>query len=124
MIDRKKLLSSVSEDEDKLLLARLCDLCQKAESSGRKMYSKFLNPGEIMLAKEKLSFVSHLDFFGGYEGADRCVAAFGDSLWDTTPYPISVLKITALAKKEYSHRDYLGCGFNTDNGIRTEHIRS
>lgn len=108
MIDRKKLLSSVALDEDKLLLARLCDLCQKAESSGRRMYSKFLNPGEIMLAKEKFSFVSHLDFFGGYEGADRCVAAFGDSSWDMTPYPISILKISPLGKKEYTHRDYLG----------------
>ncbi len=108
MIDKKQLLWGVTSDDDKLMLSRMCDLAQRAEKTGRYVYSRFLNPGEQMLIESKRSVLGEVSFFGGYDGADRCVASFLGASWDELKYPIRVLKIILSAKKTYSHRDYLG----------------
>ena len=90
------------------MLSRMCDLAQKAEKSGRYMYSRFLNPGQQMLINSKSSVLGEVSFFGGYDGADRCVASFPGESWDEEQYPITALKIVPSGKRVYSHRDYLG----------------
>lgn len=108
MIDKKQLLWGITKDEDKLMLSRMCDLAMRAEKSGRYMYSRFLNPGEQMLVESRKTLLGEVSFFGGYEGADRCVASFAGEDWDEIRYPITALKIIPSSKKAYSHRDYLG----------------
>ncbi len=108
MIDRKQILWGITDDEDKFFLSRMCDLAQKAENTYKIMYSKFLNPRQIMLSKERLSPCTHIEYFGGYTDADRCVAAFISSQWEEPEYPMSALRINPTSKRTYSHRDYLG----------------
>ena len=108
MIDKKQILWGITDDEDKLFLSRMCDLVQRAERTTAVMYSRFLNPAQKLLVKERLSPYADVDFFGGYEDADRCVASFSLSEWDEPSYPITALRIVPASKKTYSHRDYLG----------------
>ena len=93
MIDRKQILWGITGSEDKLFLSRMCDLAQKAENTGRIMYSRFLNPGQRQMVCKRLSQYCDVRFFGGYDDADRCVAAFGTSQWEDTCYPIKALKL-------------------------------
>ena len=108
MIDRKQVLWGITNDEDRLFLSRMCDMAQKAENTGRIMYSKFLNPAQQHLVRERLSRFVDVTFFGGYEDSDRCVAAFMYDTWEELQYPIKALKVQPTSKKAYSHRDYLG----------------
>lgn len=108
MIDKKQLLWGITNEDDKLMLSKMCDLAQRAEKTGRYMYSRFLNPGEQMLIKERKNILGEVSFFGGYAEADRCVASFPGEMWDELNYPITALRIIPSSKKLYSHRDYLG----------------
>jgi len=108
MIDRKQILWGITDEEDKYFLSKMCDLAQKADTTCRIMYSKFLNPGQQMLLKERANFFGNMEFFGGYENSDRCIVSFLGSQWDECDYPICALKICPTSKKTYSHRDYLG----------------
>lgn len=91
-----------------MFLSKMCDLAQRAENTGRIMYSKFLNPAQQHLVNERLSGFSDVSFFGGYEDADRCIASFVSDTWEELLYPLRALKIVPASKKTYSHRDYLG----------------
>lgn len=108
MIDRKQVLWGITDDEDKLFLSRMCDLSSKSETTYRIMYSRFLNPKQQMLVTERLSGYTDVAFFGGFDGADRVMAAFIPSEWDEPSYPIVGVEIVPTNKRTYSHRDYLG----------------
>ena len=58
-------------------------------------------------------------FFGGYDDAERTVAAFGETMEESS-YPICAVKIESRSKKSFSHRDYLGSVLSL--GIKREHI--
>lgn len=48
--------------------------------------------------------------YGGYDGAERCIAAFGYDC-ESAPFPITYIKIEPTAKKfadKLTHRDFLG----------------
>ncbi len=108
MIDRKQALWGINDDEDKLFLSRMCDLAQKSENTYSIMYSKFLNPKQQMLVTERISPYTNVVFWGGFEGADRVMAAFVPTEWDEPDYPITGIKAIPTNKRTYSHRDYLG----------------
>ena len=108
MIDRKRVLWGITNDEDKLFLSRMCDLAQKADTTGRIMYSRFLNPAQQYLVRERLAGITEVSFFGGFDDADRTIAAFGSNEWEEPVYPIRALNVVPTSKKAYSHRDYLG----------------
>ena len=106
MIDRKQVLWGITEDEDKLFLSRMCDLLQRSEDIYKILYTKFLNPRQQLLIKDRLH--GDIRFFGGYEGAERLVAAFVPSEWEEPEFPIAAVKISPTNKRVYSHRDYHG----------------
>jgi len=108
MIDKKQVLWGITNDEDKLFLSKMCDLAHRAEKTSGAAYSKFLNPAQQLMIKERLSRYADISFFGGYEDSDRNVCAFVSSEWVEPEYPITALKIVPASKKTYSHRDYLG----------------
>jgi len=112
MTDRKRVLWGINDEEERLFLSRMSDLCDKSENSGRIMYSKFLNPRQQMLLRERLEGFSDISFFGGYTDADRTVAAFVPNEWQEISYPLEFILVSPTNKRTYSHRDYLGAILN------------
>lgn len=107
MINKKQILWGVTDSEDKLFLSKMCDIAARSINTGMTMFSRFLNPGQRLMLEGRFSDETEISYFGGYDGADRTVAAFGGNP-NNDEFPICALKITAKNKAVYSHRDYLG----------------
>lgn len=100
-------------NENELMKARLADLAQRAYDRGYVTYSEFLNMNEISLLKTSKPAMPYV-LYGGFPGAERCVAAFGDDI-DEQAFPIVCLQIEPLLQKfadKLSHRDVLGALMN------------
>jgi len=100
-------------NEEKNLINHFRDLSVSSDRKGIYRYSGFLNlPEQDLLIRGKAEYAVPFSTFGGYEGAERVMAAFGsEDSYDTLEYPISVLEIKPLNEKfatELTHRDYLG----------------
>ena len=116
------------DKEDQNLEKRLLELSRTAYQRDIIMFSDFLNLNEQnilhTLPKEKLS--TRISSFGGYESAERQMAAFiPEALYlrygkkelspDEIGYPFTALKIAPLNARfseEMNHRDYLGAVLN------------
>ena len=64
MADRKRILWGITDEEDRLFMSKMCDIAEKSFDSGRVMFSRFLNPGQKMLAESRLSLDFNVSFFG------------------------------------------------------------
>ncbi len=98
---------------------RFEELSSRAAQRYYTTFSDFLNMEE---QSELLSLRLRSPFrlFGGYEGAERCIAAFGDDC-ETAVFPISYIQIEPASKKfadKLTHRDFLGSLMNL--GIKRE----
>ena len=88
---------------------RLEDLARRAARTGRTQFTRFLEPS----SQPEASSAAHAEgvtavFFGGFEDAERKMAAFCAGEPDE-PFPIEALKLTWNAKfSDASHRDLLG----------------
>ncbi|WP_455493091.1 YlmH/Sll1252 family protein [Eubacterium sp.] len=105
-------------ENETLLKKRLAELSHRAFERGYTTYSTFLNLQEISILKA-LKLDSKYSLFGGYENADRCVAAFSND--EVYSYPIVCIKIEPLQQKfsdKLTHRDFLGALMNL--GIERE----
>ncbi|OPX43237.1 hypothetical protein CLHUN_27850 [Ruminiclostridium hungatei] len=95
------------------MVSRLLDKAEQCRYSSF-VYSDFLSPYEATVAKRVLDKTAGVfyTFTGGYEGAERVLAAMSQDFIDAedalSSAPISYLRIRPLAEKELSHRDYLG----------------
>ena len=99
-------------ENETLLKKRLAELSHRAFERGYTTYSTFLNLQEISILKS-LKVDSKYSLFGGYENADRCVAAFSND--EIYSYPIVCIKIKPLQQKfsdKLTHRDFLGALMN------------
>lgn len=88
---------------------RFFELAERAARRNYVTFSDFLNIDEKSLLEGLKLPVTHR-LFGGYDGAERCVAAFGDGC-DDADFPISIIKARPAAPKfadELTHRDFLG----------------
>ncbi|MCI9306497.1 MAG: RNA-binding protein [Lachnospiraceae bacterium] len=97
---------------------RLLDLGQTAYQRGIVTYSNFLNLNEQNILygiRSELSYL-RIESFGGYETAERQMAAFvPDAPLFCPEYPIDCIQIEPLQVKfaeSLSHRDYLGAILN------------
>ena len=104
--------------EEQQLEKRLLDLAQTAYQRGIVTYSDFLNLNEQHIfhsIRPKLSYLK-TESFGGYEAAERQMAAFvPDAPMFCPEYPIACVRIKPLQRKfaeRLSHRDYLGALLN------------
>lgn len=105
-------------ENETLLKKRLAELSHRAFERGYTTYSTFLNLQEISILKS-LKVDSKYSLFGGYENADRCVAAFSND--EIYSYPIVCIKIKPLQQRfsdKLTHRDFLGALMNL--GIERE----
>lgn len=88
---------------------RFEELARRADERCYTTFSDFLNVDEEnVLAKTVLPVPFRI--WGGYDGAERCVAAFGYNV-ENEDYPISIVEIKPVAPKFadfLSHRDFLG----------------
>lgn len=93
-------------DERDVILNRLKDLAKKRDSGNYCLFSPFLSPDILPDAQG----IGNICFSGGYEDAERCVAAFLPDYMspDDVEWPISIIKVATTDKKCYNHRDYLG----------------
>lgn len=88
---------------------RFYELAIRADERYYTAFSDFLNMEEqSILNNMKLNIPYTL--FGGYNMAERCIAAFGTDSKDAV-FPLSILKAEPVSKKfadKLSHRDFLG----------------
>ena len=90
---------------------RLNELALRAAHTGAVCCSRFLEPSQLDMARAAANRAgSKVAFWGGYEGAERCVAAFCDmeppEPWE---WPIVALRLSWNAKfASPGHRDLLG----------------
>ena len=116
-----------THEKDALLLEkRFIELSRTAYQRDIITYSDFLNLSEqnILHTLPKDKLFTRIVSFGGYETAERQMAAFiPDALYlrwgkkepENIDYPFRALRISPLNKKfagELSHRDYLGAVLN------------
>ena len=96
---------------------RLKELYNRAYEKGYACFTDFLNmDGQSTLAGSYLPCVK----FGGYDGAERIVAGFGDGI-SPQDFPIALLEISPASQRfadKLGHRDFLGALMNT--GIKRE----
>lgn len=88
---------------------RFLELADRAEQRFYTTFSDFLNlEEESTLSSLNLNTAYRL--FGGYDGAERCVAAFGCHC-EEAEFPITIIKAEPASPKfadKLSHRDFLG----------------
>ena len=88
---------------------RFLELADRAEQRYYVTFSDFLNMEEESLLSS-LHFNIDYRLFGGYDGAERCVAAFGYDC-EEAEFPITIIKAEPVSPKfadKLSHRDFLG----------------
>lgn len=124
-MDKNTLIKMVSKLEDRVLVSRLLDKVEQCHYSSF-VYSDFLSPYESAIAKRILDKVNDVfyTFIGGYDGAERVIAAISSDFIDEdnaiNSAPLSFLRITPSIEKPLSHRDYLGSLLGL--GIKREKI--
>ena len=92
-----------------ILEKRFIELAERAEERCYITFSDFLNMEEKSLL-ESLKLNTPYCFFGGYDTAERCVAAFGFGCEDAA-FPVSIIKAEPVSHKfadKLTHRDFLG----------------
>ncbi|MBE6720181.1 MAG: hypothetical protein E7571_05965 [Ruminococcaceae bacterium] len=100
-------------DDTQLLKSRLSDLSRRAFERNYTTFSDFLTMEEVGILSTMKS-ESPFIIYGGYEGAERCVAAFGDKV-NYSDFPIDCVEISPLLQKfadSLTHRDFLGSLMN------------
>lgn len=108
--------------DEELLCMRLCELAERAYNNNYYTYTDFLGLAEIDTLKrihtgnERMRVIP-VSLYGGMEGCERQIAAFGSSdlFGYECSYPIACIKISPTAPKfadNLSHRDFLGAVMN------------
>ena len=114
---KKELLDRCARSgEERVLLARVLDKLEAAQSRGIPAHTQFLSPGEGASVTDLLNAWGkprHL-FWGGYEGAERTVCAFlpdwqEDEDFTADPEgPLTAVEGSFPPNASLSHRDILG----------------
>lgn len=101
--------------DDKMLLAGAEDKFRQCSEQYRITYTNFLDLRQRSLIERRWKEMSREDkgvrlvFYGGYEDAERTVAAFLPDYAGVEDCPLCVIRIkTPSGGRKLSHRDYLG----------------
>lgn len=104
---KREILSSL-EGEERILVSRVMDICERCEKTGRVMYTPFMNPREVSLVSGYCKGRFHSEQSGGYADSERRMLAFCPDGTSADDFPIEALKISVKDGRVHSHRDYLG----------------
>ena len=114
-MDKTKLLDRVNAmGEDRLLLAKVLDRAEQADSRGIPAATDFLSPQQQMLACDLLHLAGYENYvrLGGYEGAERNLLLFLPDWLEAedapAQSPIRCLRAVFRAEEKLTHRDFLG----------------
>ena len=106
------------DDDEKILLRNILDKYERSQQIYKPLYTFFLDERKQMLAKTALSSVKAegYSFYGGYEGASRCILAFCPEHYslDELQYPVKALTFTYRNIDKLTHRDILGSLMSLD----------
>ena len=93
-------------EERDIMISRLGDLANRRDEGNYCTFSPFLSPDLFGDAKSKGNTL----LYGGYDEAERCVAAFLPDYMseEDVAWPISLIIVTPTDGKVHGHRDYLG----------------
>ena len=109
MFDREKILKSAKSSEDRLFFSKIIDRISSTEKKGYTTYCGFLDPRQQMLLKRiEPELPVSLLLYGGYQAAERQMAAFYERIPEWNEFPISILEGKAREISSFSHRDILG----------------
>ncbi len=110
-MEREKQIAALAADEEeRMLLVRVCDRLERAERRGQPASTFFLTPRERTLVGQILP---QTGFFGGVQGAERTVAYFLPDYLAPEDYfaedgPVACLRASFYEENALSHRDILG----------------
>ncbi len=116
-MNKTELLNRFSrEPEERLVLARVLDQLERAESRSIPCTTQFLSPAQRAAAEPLLAACGHPKhlFFGGFEGAERTVCAFLPDWMEPEDWladedlPLGAVECAFPNGAELSHRDILG----------------
>jgi len=112
-MDRSNIEKIAQSPEDRVLLAKLWDKIQAGIRRCIIANTCFLSPREQEMARYLFGAEPGLQFFGGYEDAERKMLVFlPDYLEEDSLYgedsPIVCLRATFFEEDALSHRDFLG----------------
>lgn len=116
-MNKTELLDRFARDSDqRLLLARVLDQCQRAEQRGIPTHTGFLSPAEQAASADLLmaAFPGRGVLFGGYADAERKLWAFlpdwlEEEVWSQgEDCPVCALRVKTPPAASLTHRDYLG----------------
>ncbi len=96
--------------EEELIKKRFNELKNRALFGGYTTFTDFLGLEEQDLLSQ-CAYPNEVTLFGGFDSAERVVAAFGDREVNNEDFPISCVKIVPKSEKfaqNLTHRDYLG----------------
>lgn len=118
MVDRGQLLRKIaSEEEQRLVLAKVLDQLERCQRRNIPTATNFLTPQERNLTEQLLLQMGEKDsvlFEGGYENAERCIALFLPDYLDAQQYrqeeeyPLCAVRCEYRKEDKPSHRDFLG----------------
>lgn len=110
--------------DDQLFVKRLEDLIQSSNKKMSISFTDFLDPRQQIIIIEHLRKYKgiSIDFFGGYEEAERKICGVYSEYteFDKGKIPIDILHLSWKSHKKICHRDILGSLLGT--GIRREKI--
>lgn len=105
-------------EEERILCSHIADLADICEEKHIPRFTAFLDINQIEIARSVLGNIGfdEYDFFGGYDGAQRCELGLFPPYSDKRDFPITALNIEYRRDDRLSHRDFLGafmsCGIN------------
>ncbi|HAG04818.1 MAG TPA: RNA-binding protein [Lachnospiraceae bacterium] len=113
MITKNNLLSFASDDDEKLIFAKLFDKVGAAERTFSPTFSVFINPFVAHKAADLLkSTNTQIMLYGGYKEAERVMMGFFPEFTEAneTDFPIKILEIAYSTKfsSTLTHREILG----------------
>lgn len=109
----EKYIAGALGTEEKLFLGRARDMAKRAFERGFFVYGNFMSAGELSLLEVDEQTAGCFSVYGGYDEAERVVAAFGsEEIFGYPPsFPVRALCINCRSEKyaePLTHRDYLG----------------
>ncbi len=113
-IDRSNIAKIAQTAEDKLLLAKLWDKIYPGIQRNIPANTPFLSPREQEMARYLFGSEPGLQFFGGYEDAERKMLVYLPEYLEDCGYfegedaPLCCLRATYFEEDNLSHKDFLG----------------
>ncbi len=116
-MEKSKLLDRIGAmGDDRMLLAKLLDRAEQAQSRNIPAATDFLRPQQQMMALDllRLAGIPETGYvcLGGYEGAERKLILFLPDWLESEDAadqsPIRCLRATFRAEEKLTHRDFLG----------------